>query len=279
MKKRMFALLMGLAVAAGSFQYTGFDAAAKESILKAEKRSTYGAAYGTADTAKINDSNNGIDPFVIYDNGSYYGWLTFAGYNYNYDAAVFNGQDCTGTVLKVPETLELLDHEFKINSVYLLSMRCKNRSQVRRIEIPEGVKKVNLSLDKKWKNLKVIAFPKSIKNVYISNGHIPCKVTFPKGAKYEFRQNGIYNKKSKNLLAACGKSKTFRIKEGTKGINSCAFLGYSELKKLYVPSSLKVTYKDAFQGLTKSCTVYVPNEKIRQLVLDNGCKAKIVIKK
>lgn len=51
-----------------------------------------------------------------------------------------------------------------------------------------------------------------------------------------------------------------------------------KFQKLTLPATVKYIGKGTFEGIKKSCKIYVPDKNVKRLVLRSGFKGKVVVK-
>lgn len=257
MKRKIIVFLLGLCIISVSLgeSVENIKAGLNDVYYKENSNEVY---YGSSNTPIFVD-----------------GYYCHVGWNTKIYAAQYQGK-----VLKFPSTIKYNHKSYKVKVIgekledksnyYFPNDKFpadyfpgyKNKGNVKKMMIPNGVKKVVLRTLHTWKNLKEIRIPASVngKDLYLShtNGKI---VIEKKNKKYKTSGNGVYTKDTKKLKATFGTKKTFLVKKGTKSVEMEAFLYNKNVKKVTFPSSIKNIDITTFNGCKHLKSITLQGEK------------------
>lgn len=206
--------------------------------------------------------------------GSYWNPIFVDGYYCElYHPKTIYATECKGKVLEFPTVIPYNHKYHKITTIsekfsqseddmYGYFPGYTNKDSVEKIMIPNGIKKVDLLSLHTWKNLKEFHIPQSVVGKHLYLSHTKGKIVIDKkNKKYKTSGTGVYTKDTKKLRATFGRKKTFTIKKGTKCVEWEAFLGYEDLKKVIVPSSVNSMNLTAFQGCENLKSIVFQGDK------------------
>lgn len=207
--------------------------------------------------------------------------------------ATIEGAKCSGTVLKFPEKISYDGQSYTVTEVKELFTKenprniyqeeldrelYENKDQIQTMIVPGTVSNFGMDLYT-WDGLKRVRLQGRVGRGNFTQTHTNAKITLDSGnKKYKVVKYGVYSKSGKTLAATFGKKTSFTVKKGTTKIGDYAFRYYKSLKKLTLPATVKYIGKGTFEGVKKSCKIYVPDKNVKRLVLRSGFKGKVVVK-
>ena len=150
--------------------------------------------------------------------------------------------------VKIPETITYNGYEFWVETVTENYFVVEGgeveyegfpaRDTIETLILPKRLRYLNIYGDK-WKNLKKIVAPASMRNLLVG-GSIKAKIELEPGCKrFQVKGNGIYKNKGRMLTAVFGTKKNFKIPKGTVTIARSAFRNNDVVEKVTMPNTVK----------------------------------------
>ena len=140
------------------------------------------------------------------------------------------------------------------------------------INLPENLTTISQEVFSGCKNLEYINIPSSIKTIE-TGAFSGCtklnNLDVSKNDYFSFENNCLYSKDFKTLLGAIGSPTSITINTLTEKIEHNAFNGYTSIKEIYIPASVKTIGSEMAFGTHKIDKIVVDSKNQYFTCLDN----------
>lgn len=181
--------------------------------------------------------------------------------------------------VKIPETITYNGYEFWVETItedYFVDEGGEveyegfpARDTIETLILPKRLRYLNIHGDK-WKNLKKIVAPASMRSLLVG-GSIKAKIELEPGCKrLQIKGNGVYRNKGKMLTAVFGNKKNFKIPKGTVTIARSAFRGNDTVEKVTMPNTVKFIEGTDVMEEAKDFGVFYGCKKLKTVICSSN---------